>query len=352
MRPVSLPGLLLAIAVALPAQAQDLHTVPMPGSRKDDLALPLIVSEANPSAASRLNAFVQLVYLDGLLKPGEKDPFARVRYDSNHDGPGSTSSLSWSASSQGRLLSLQVVSETTGAYSTETTDDLLLDATHGQPVSAADLFTPEGMKALGTRLASLRKAKLRQEIQSEKRGKSDEETQACLAVQEESLKEQTFDGITGLCLDATTLAFPASLDLPHVVLACDVDLTLALPRQELAPYLSAYGKALLDSTLPAPALPTAWTSRVFTGRIGTAPVVIQLHREADGSLTGSYAYVKRGSALELSGSSKSGALDLDETNADGDSTGHLTLKDHGLSLTGIWSSLDGTRSLPLTASAE
>lgn len=157
MRPVSLPGLLLAIAVALPAQAQDLHTVPMPGSRKDDLALPLIVSEANPSAASRLNAFVQLVYLDGLLKPGEKDPFARVRYDSNHDGPGSTSSLSWSASSQGRLLSLQVVSETTGAYSTETTDDLLLDATHGQPVSAADLFTPEGMKALGTRLASSEK---------------------------------------------------------------------------------------------------------------------------------------------------------------------------------------------------
>lgn len=355
MRTLWMICLLLAASIA-PMRAQDLRAVPLPGSKKDDLAMLLIEPTSDPAVAARLNACLQMDYLDGLAKPGAKDPFARVRYDANREGSGSTSGLSWSASSQGRVLSLQITSETMGAYSTETTDDLLLDAVHGQPVSAADLFTPEGLKALGARLALARKAKLRQTIQSERREKHDADVESCLEVQEDALKEQALDGVQDLRLDAKTLAFPASLDLPHVVLACDVDLTIALPRPDLAPYLSAYGKALLDSSLPAPTLPTAWMSRVFTGRIGTAPIMIHLLRDADGSITGKYAYVKRGAAIELSGGPKGGVkggvLELDESNPDGDTTGHLTFEDHGLSLTGTWSSPDGLRSLPFTASAE
>jgi hypothetical protein len=355
MRPFTMPCLMLA-AAALAAQAQDLHAVPLPGSRKDDLALPLIASTANPAAAARLNAYLQLVYLEGLAKPGMKDPFAHVRYDFHReDGAavtGSTSALSWKAANQGRLLAIQITSETMGAYPTEAVDDLLLDGIHGQPVTASDLFTVEGLKALRTRLAGMRKAKLRQVIQSEKQGKPGEDAQACLEAQEESLKEQAFDGIQDLRLDAKTLAFPASLDLPHAMMVCDVDLTLSLPRQELAPYLSAYGEALLDPSLPAPALPAAWAHRVFMGQIGTAQVALHLLREQDGSIGGSYAYLKRGAAIDLSGKAEDGAYALDESDADGNTTGHLAFRQEGLQLKGEWTSPDGKRSLPFTASPE
>ena len=353
MRAALMPCLLIA-AATLGAQTPDLHAVPLPGSRKDDLALPLIVSKANPDAAARLNAYLQLVYLEGLAKPGMKDPFDRVRYIFNHEdkATGSTSALSWSASSQGRLIAMQVVSESMGAYPTETTDDRLLDVVHGQPVTAADLFSPEGLKALRARLAALRKEKLRQEIQAEKQGKQDDDTQSCIEVQEESLKEQDFSGLPDLRLDAKSLAFPASLDLPHAVLVCDVDLTLSLTREELSPYLSAYGKALLDPGLPTPALPEAWNDRVFMGQIGAAPVVLHLKRAEDGAIDGSYAYLKRGAGIELSGKEKDGDYAFDESNADGDTTGHLTFRQEGHQLKGAWTSPDGMRSLPFTASPE
>jgi len=351
MRPFTTTCLMLAAAVC-PAQAPDLRAVPLAGSKKDDLALPLIVSSATPSAAARLNAFLQLTYLDGLAKPGMKDPFSRVRYDFNRDGSGSTSSLSWSASSQGRLLAIQIAGESMGAYPTETVDDLLVDCVHGQPVAARDLFTPEGLKALGARLATLRKAKLRQTIQSEQRGKPDGDVQDCITVQQDALKEQAFDRVQDLRLDAKAMAFPASLDLPHALLVCDVDLTIALPRAELAPYLSVYGKGLLDSALPAPALPSAWASRVFTGRIGAAPVVLHLTRDADGTLGGAYAYAKQGAAIELSGTMKDGGFEAQESAANGDITGRLAFRENGVQLQGAWTSPDGKRSLPFTASAE
>lgn len=351
MRAFTMPCLLLA-AAALPARAQDLHAVPLPGSRKDDLALPLILSTANPGGAARLNACLQLVYLDGLAKPGMKDPFSRVRHDDSRDTSGPTSALSWTSSNQGRLLAIQIMSETMGAYPTETVDDLLFDGVHGQPVRAGDLFTAGGLKALKTRLAALRKAKLREAIQSGKKGKPDDDAQACFTVQEDALKEQAFDGVADLRLDAKSLAFPASLDLPHALLLCDVDLTVALPRQELAPYLSAYGKALLDASLPMPALPSTWTNRVFTGHIGAAPVVVQLLLGDDGSINGSYAYLKQGSAIALSGAVKDGAYSMEETNADGGTTGRLAFHEDGLQLQGTWTSPDGKRSLSFTASAE
>src|SRR5690348_16276024 len=105
MRPSALSVMtcLMFAAAMSPARAQDLRAIPLPGSKKDDLAMPLIVSPASPSAAARLNAYLQLTYLDGLAKPGAKDPFARIRHDSNREGSGPTSALSWSASSQGRL---------------------------------------------------------------------------------------------------------------------------------------------------------------------------------------------------------------------------------------------------------
>ena len=351
MRATFLIPALLA-AAGLGAQAPDLQALSLPGSHKDDLALALFVSNSAPATASRLNAFLQLTYLEGLAKPGMKDPFSRVRHDFNREGSGSTSALSWSASNQGRLMALQVMSESTGAYTSETTDDLLLDVIHGQPVTASDLFTPAGLKALGARLATLRKAKLRKEIQSERKGKADADTEDCLAVQDGALKDQPFDGIQNLLLDSATMSFPASLDLPHVVEVCDVDLTIAVPRAELGLYLSAYGKALLDPGLPAPALPETWADRVFTGQIGTAPVVVQLRREKDGSLLGSYAYLKRGAAISLSGTLRGGAYALDESNADGDTTGHLAFRQEGLQLKGAWTSPDGARSLPFTASPE
>ncbi len=345
-----IPGLL--VASVLGAQAPDLHALPLPGSRKDDLALPLFASNTAPATASRLNALLQLTYLEGVAKPGDKDPFSRVRYDSNREGSGSTSALSWSSSNQGRVIAIQVMSEITGAYSTENTDDLLLDAIHGQPVMAADLFTPEGLKALRARLALARKTELRRVIQSERKGKPDADTEDCLAVQEEALKDQAFDGVQNLGLDDADMTFPASLDLPHVVEACNVNLTITVPRGELAPYLSAYGKALLDASLPSPRLPSAWTSRVFTGRIGTAPVVMHLLRAEDGSITGEYAYLKRGTGIELSGRPKGGVYELDESNADGDTTGKLTFHDRGTRLEGTWISPDGARLLPFIASAE
>lgn len=351
MRAFTLPCLLLAIA-ALSAQAQDLHAVSLPGSRKDDLALPLVVSTTNPGAASRLNAYLQLVYLNGLAKPGMKDPFSRVRHDDSRDNSGPTSALSWTSSNQGRLLALQISSESMGAYPTEIMDDLLFDAIHGQPVRAADLFTAEGLKALKARLAALRKAKLQQAIHAEQGDKPDDDDQSCITVQQDALKEQTFDGVTDLRLDAKALAFPASLDLPHVVLACDVDLTIALPRQELAPYLSAYGKALLGASLPVPALPATWTSRVFTGRIGAAPVVVQLLRDDHDAINGAYAYLKQGAAIELSGAVKDGTYSLEESNADADITGRFAFRQNGLELQGTWTSPDGKRSLPFTASVE
>ncbi len=350
MRAITIPCLLAAMA--LYAQAPDLRAVMLPGSRKDDLALPLLVSPSAPSVASRLNTLLQLVYLEGLAKPGTRDPFARVRYDSNREGSGSTSSLSWSAKREGRMMAMQISSETMGAYPTESVDDLLLDCVNGQPVEPADLFTPEGLKALSARLTTLRKAKLVREIQSEKSRKPDEDTKSCIEVQEECLQEEAFGDITSLRLDAKELAFPGSLDLPHVVLACDVDLTVSLPRQELAPYLSPYGKALMDPSLPAPALPEAWTDRVFTGSIGTARVALHLTREEDGSISGSYAYLKRGTAIDLSGSAKHGTYALDESDADGATTGHLSFQQEGLKLRGAWTSPDGTRSLPFTASPE
>ena len=97
---------------------------------------------------------------------------------------------------------------------------------------------------------------------------------------------------------------------------------------------------------------TVW-SRTYTGTLGRKTIEVQLERIAD-RVTGSYCYApctdETRQILHLDGTIQGQAAQLTETNGSGDTapkTGAWTLNLAGVT-SGIWSSPDGQRHLPVT----
>src|SRR5690348_2424419 len=72
---------LFAASMALAALAQSpsrMQVVHLPGG-DGAFDLPLVLCPSRPGAAMRINADLQLVYLDGLVSPGDTDPLGALK---------------------------------------------------------------------------------------------------------------------------------------------------------------------------------------------------------------------------------------------------------------------------------
>lgn len=353
-------GVALAALAQAPPQMRALH---LPGADRV-FDLPLIVCPRKPEAAMRINADLQLIYLDGLVKPGDKDPLSALKQAASAPIPdGSLLTCTFTSQSTHRLIGVTIRdSSQTGAYPNYGIENHLYDAIHGQPVTLTDLFTPEGLLRFKGRLGDLRRAALKALFQSEAiaAAKGDAEAAAALDVQKSAASKEVLVNLgqlwreDDLALSGSKVIVPGPrLGLNHVAMQYEPEWGVALVPRDLVADLTPYGRSLLGSGKMVP-LPSAWSRRVFTGTIGTARVVLSLTREKSIGVRCLYAYLKYRSTITLDGvEDRPGHFRFDEWLGPGSSNpAILQFQCDGWKLEGTWASPDGKRMLPFQASAK
>ncbi|MCP3057685.1 hypothetical protein LXT21_02720 [Myxococcus sp. K38C18041901] len=256
----------------------------------------------------------------------------------------------------GRLLTIRFDVEGCGAYCESYSVAYTFDTRTGRQVNPGELFTPAGVRALVLRMHKEKLRLYREQVaryerelkpSSKKTPASDtvENLEERLAFNRECLEgveanaeeERTrsyfherweFDGaearmIAGRCSNHASRA----LD--------DVDkVSLALSYDSLRPHLTAYGKRVLLGE--GQGVSGDVFGQVLRGRIGKMPIVMMLERQRDDSVSGVYFYEKHRKPIEVDGRLEGGKLELQERDADGNSTGSLRLEVGKNLLRGEW----------------
>ncbi len=286
-----------------------------------------------------------------------------------------------------RLLTLAFDSEGCGAYCESYNTWYSFDLQDGSLLTTANLFTPQGMRALAARLRQTQITRYRQQLKTlskqlaiaSARGKtpaaragqgapsdtSDLEdrialNQSCLDNQFEKLaqlqkaqKTATGQALTQLeysgfvPFEITDKAFKLSAGRcsNHAMRALDDvgDVILSLDFPELAPWLTAYGQAVLLNQGTAPPAERLF-EQVLLGTLGSNTAISMLLEKGQGndinSISGSYFYDRIRSPIALGGTQTGQTLQLKET-IEGRSgqpaqTASFTLSRTGNQLRGQW----------------
>jgi hypothetical protein len=254
----------------------------------------------------------------------------------------------------GRIMTIAFDGESCGAYCESYNSWYSFDLQDGSMLTPANLFTANGMHALAVRLQREQHSRYRKQLAelasdlkatraatASKTGESKLDiisdledrialNQVCLDDQIARAKEpasQQGHGLFGypgtFPFEITDTAFKltAGRCSNHAARAIDDvgDVTLALPIPELAPWLTAYGRAALlkdGSAVPQ--------ERVFgqvlygalrASNASTVAITMLIEKSDDSSLSGAYFYDRYRAPIELTGQLTAQTLDLQESGA-------------------------------------
>ena len=296
----------------------------------------------------------------------------------------------------GRMLTISFEGEGCGAYCENYRTWYSFDLRDGSLMTPANLFTPNGMRALAVRLRQTQITRYREQLtelakslkatqpkpasQPSKADTAQQEiiddlqarialNKSCLNDKIDQAKESANQQVPSLFsypgnlpFEMTDKAFKltAGRCSNHASRALDDvgDVVLSLPYRELAAWLTGYGKAALlndGSALPAERVygqvlygtlnTNASTANavavVTTAAIATIPITMLIEKGEENRLSGAYFYDRFRQPIGLTGSLTGQTLDLKESSAPrpgepaGDATFRLTRTGH--ELRGQWS---------------
>lgn len=254
----------------------------------------------------------------------------------------------------GRIFSVMLSAEGCGAYCESYTTPYAFDAASGRHLGLEDLFTPAGQAALGKQLKSANLAAIQAEIRhlqdeeaSARRRKQppSEDRSAALRMYAEcaQFRQSPDYGVAQGKLQVQAQALVLSMERcsNHALRAVDNlgDFSLRFSPEQLKPWLSAYGRALLlGEAVPGTAAPTTPWGQVLRGKISlNMPVTLYLGAlNPDGTLSGSYFYDRYRKSIALSGRFDAGTLTLTEADSKETPPPRLVLTPQGEGLRGRW----------------
>jgi hypothetical protein len=383
MRSIPLLCLLLA-ACASAAQAGGLSVqkrdVQGKNSRgeayaKGQITMPLVKATASGTQQASDEAAVKVA----------KKINARLSFIDNQG----TESLQFTVSRQDeRILTIAFEGEGCGAYCENYNTWYSFDLQDGSLLTAANLFTPKGMGAMAARLRQTQINSYRQQLatlakerkaapvkRTAPTGKANQPAQddpidledrialnqGCLddqlAKANEAAKEATslagqqapeiFDYNDYIPFEITAKAFKLSAGRcsNHAMRALDDvgDVTLSLPYPELAPWLTAYGKAVLLNDGNAPPAERVYSQALLGTIAGSTAITMLLEKDKSNSLSGSYFYDRFRTPIALGGTKTGQMLVLTEsmeaTSSQPEKTATFRLTQTGNELRGQWTSL-------------
>lgn len=338
-------GLLLA-SLAAPALAEPFNVVTLQrnvGAR--EYRFP-VVTHVNKGLAARINQqlFATLFAAEAHGLPPQ-DPGESLR-QADLAATGAPHALGYRVlRNDARVFAVEFRGETCGAYCEGFTRAAAFEAASGRRLTAANLFSPEGLKAIRSTLSSASRARLERQLVLLHARPDTRDTRAAIALYEYCLQER-YQGRdwpeTGdLWVNEKTIAFSQGACGAHVNRSIDEVGELRHPLQlvQLQPWLSDFGRSVLLGELPLhpPATPLG---QLLAGTVGGAPAHLYLPEPAAGSdaLAGYYYLDRDRRALPLQGAWRDGALLLQDA-----AGGSLTLRPQGAALNGEWKAADGRR---------
>ncbi|MGJ7567655.1 hypothetical protein ACSFBM_27635 [Variovorax sp. GB1R11] len=250
-----------------------------------------------------------------------------------------------------RLLSLRIEGESCGAYCESFAVGHAFDAATGRHLAPADLFTAAGLAEMARKVQADNVARLRKEIAAlgGKARAKEEDREDKAALYTECLQSRQdpswlkMDPLRSMEIDAKGVLFTQGRCSNHALRALDDlgDFSSRFTPAQLAPWLTAYGRALLlgEGTASAPA---SAFDQVLRGSIDARlPVTLRLQPLAsDGSVGGTYFYDRYRKPISVFGTYRDGVLALEESKDT-----RLRLVPEGTGLRGEW--ISGQKTLPL-----
>lgn len=371
---------LLAIACACtsPAQATGLtvQTLDIQGKNtrgeafaKGQMTMPLVkaADDTSSKVAKKINARLSFIDTQG----NESQQFTVSRHDD-------------------RTLTIAFDNEGCGAYCENYSTWYSFDLQDGSLLTAANLFTPQGMRALATRLRQTQITRYRQQLATlgkerkvaqarrtspaaKKSPPSQEDlrdlddrialNQSCLDDQQARAREATsltgeqtptlfgYSGYNPFELSAKAFKLTAGRCSNHAMRALDDvgDVTMSVPYPVLAPWLTAYGKAVLLNEGNAPPAERVFGQVLHGTMASNTAITMLLEKGNSDAISGSYFYDRIRTPIALNGSQTGQTLELTEAMKDKpgqpEKTATFSLRKTGNDLKGQWASQAANKTL-------
>jgi hypothetical protein len=298
--------LLLCIAFAVPATAQQPYFSYRTLTKGDHISFPVFASNTNATAATDINRLLQvreLQVLDGYYKDNifegiadPQDEAVYYTYDVSFDVKENTP----------RLLSLRFNISSCGATCYYWSSCYNFNPQTGEPVQLGDLFTAEGLDSFE------KKAKGRWNAQIDAVIKGpDAET---LEIMEpfRGCFDDTFILLESFYIQGDDLYIDAENCLPKYAKFYDIDTAVRFSIKELTSYMNDYGRSVFGLSKE---LPTAYKGELLKELIvGTNPhkdIVLALVIEGHTIITGYYAAIRNGIYAPLDGAYENGKMNCE-----------------------------------------
>lgn len=322
----------------------------------DEVKMPF-VKMANAKIAAKINdqLFIGQFNVMAPEKPGS------VIGAADHIDLASLSTQDFSvAMNSQRVLTIAFDGEGCGAYCEAYATYYSFDIRNGHLITADDLLTPSGMRALDARMKKERIGKYKQQLallhaqlkaSQSKRGVKIKvdigDLNDRIAMNEDCLQQAGVpDGDSGmgpfafntieLADDAFRITrYRCSNHASHALDDVD-DVTLAIAYKDMRPYLTSYGKALLlneGDTMPADS-PFGQLLRGHLG--GNIAITMLLRKQLDNSVEGFYFYDKYRTPISVGGLVNGNELELNEADGNGTEGAKMKLTVSGAHVKGRW----------------
>ena len=343
---------------ALPAGTEMPMNVPEDGA----VRMPYVTG-GSPGVAQRINAAVWKAMLDGAADPATPGSTWTPPADKLPQG---TTSLRYTArmvpAGDPRLLALAFSGESCGAYCEDFTTTHLFDLRDGRELSLGDLLTVDGFAAVGRRVdAERRRAfqkqlrELRAAVKAARKGNDDGDADERLELNRSCLAEVASAPSTPSSLVGEDVAIDGHGGLVltkgrcsnHAMRALDDvgEIVTRISAVDLTPWLTPYGRAVLQHGGDAPAPAVDFGRRELHGQLAGAPITMTLGPLRAGAREpGRYAYDKYRTPIDLVVSRDGDQIRATEQAA---SQGVFDLTIAGGSLVGTWSDKDRRKRLPV-----
>lgn len=282
-----------------------------------------------------------------------------------------------------RILTIAFDTEGCGAYCESYNTWYSFDLQDGSLLTADNLFTPKGMRALAARLRQTQTTRYRQQLatlvkerqaaQTRRTGPAvknnppkQEDTsdledrialnQSCLDDQLAKAKEATapagqqtptlleYNGYLPFEITGKAFKLSAGRCSNHAMRALDDvgNVTMSLPFTELAPWLTDYGKAVLLNDGTAPPTERMYGQVLLGTLASSTAITMLLEKDKSNTINGSYFYDRVRTPIALSGTQTGQTLKLTEVveakPGQPEKTATFSLTKTGNELRGQWAS--------------
>lgn len=321
-------------------------------------SFPIIKSPSGSAATTKINRFLQLSELYVLAKRADRSMFRRVEVDDGSIYGGKVSMNASIFTNSRSILSIGFDESSCGMTCTYWHKYYNFNPANGYRIDLADLFTSLGFEAFKKRIVRARSAKYRREVRKKVAPEYQEgylDTIGCFEN----------DDLSDFYIHNRTVVIDGENCLIKGQKFDGLDMVVRFRLAEFRKHLNAYGRLVFQIGRGSiVGVTSERLPQLFQGSVdGKYPIVMVLNRKLGNGFDGMYAYIRHGEGIGLRGNETASGVNLTEYVLSPTvemkvygpvqkswENGYISgvLKDGRLEAT--WSSVDGSRKLPLSVS--